>query len=233
MDKNIKDKIHNKLDGAKIKPAFDYVNKSTKKLRDQMRKSIDKCSMSLYKKGVSANVTSIIGFAIGLLAINFLSLEMYFWALVCILVNRLFDAVDGGIARRSKVTEFGIFLDAALDYIFYTGIIFGFAMADPAENAVAASFLLFGFAASACAMLAYAIVAYKDRSLTDMVFDRSPFYLGGFAQGAETFVAIVLMCLIPGCFLQLAILFGILCLIKAVSIIITAYYNFVIAAAKK
>ena len=125
MDKNIKDKIHNKLDGAKIKPAFDYVNKSTKKLRDQMRKSIDKCSMSLYKKGVSANVTSIIGFAIGLLAINFLSLEMYFWALVCILVNRLFDAVDGGIARRSKVTEFGIFLDAALDYIFYTGICYG------------------------------------------------------------------------------------------------------------
>ena len=149
------------------------------------------------------------------------------------LVNRLFDAVDGGIARRSKVTEFGIFLDAALDYIFYTGIIFGFAMANPAENAVAASFLLFGFAASACAMLAYAIVAYKDRSLTDMVFDRSPFYLGGFAQGAETFVAIVLMCLIPGWFLQLAILFGILCLIKAVSIIITAYYNFVIMADKK
>ena len=91
MDKKIKplkDKIYNKLDNSKIKQAFSYVNKSTKTLRNQMRVSIDKTSQALYQKGVSANVTSIIGFAIGLLAINFLSLEMYFWALICILVNR-------------------------------------------------------------------------------------------------------------------------------------------------
>lgn len=231
--KPVKDKIYNKLNNRKIKSAFDYVNNSTKMLRNQMRRSIDKCSLTFYKKGISANITSIIGFAIGLLALNFLSLEMYFWALICILANRVFDAIDGGIARRSKITEFGIFLDASLDYIFYTGVIFGFALANPANNAVAAAFLLFGFAASACAMLAYALIAYKERSLTDIVLDRSPFYLGGFAQGAETFIALIIMCLIPSWFMPLAILFGVLCLIKAVSIIITAYYNFVIAAAKK
>ena len=91
---------------------------------------------------------------------------------MCIVLNRLFDAVDGEIARHSKVTEFGVFLDAALDYIFYTGVIFGFALANPWQNAVAASFLLFAFAASACAMLAYAVVAYKDKALSKVKLDK-------------------------------------------------------------
>ena len=98
----------------------------------------------LYKAGVSANLVSIVGFAVGLLAINFLAMGMYLSALLCILINRAFDALDGAVARNREYSDFGVFLDATLDYTFYAGIIFGFALAYPAQNAVAASFLLFG-----------------------------------------------------------------------------------------
>ena len=218
--KSIKEKLNYSLEKYKIKSGAAYVNQSMNQLYKRFHQCIVWTAKHIDKVGISANITSMTGFAIGLLAINFLSLNMYWWALLCIVLNRLFDAVDGEIARHSKVTEFGVFLDAALDYIFYTGVIFGFALANPWQNAVAASFLLFAFAAS-------------DKALSKVKLDKSPFYLGGFAQGAEIFVAIVIMCLIPSWFMQLAMLFGVLCLVKAFSIIVTAYYNFVVAADKK
>ena len=41
--------------------------------------------------------------------------------------TRFFDALDGAIAKNNKPSDFGVFLDTALDYIFYAGVIFGFA----------------------------------------------------------------------------------------------------------
>ncbi len=182
----------------------------------------------LAKKGVSANAVSIGGFVVGMLALNFLALEMYGWALICILLNRLGDALDGVVAKIEGKTPFGVFLDAALDYTFYAAVIFGFALADTAQNAAAAAFLLFGFAASACAMLAYGVVAYSRNGGIETVLNESPFYLGGWAQGAETLIVLVVLCVVPGWFVPAAIVLGCWCLIKTLVIISTAYYRFVV-----
>ena len=100
-------------------------------------------------------------------------------------------------------------------------------------QAEAPVFLLFAFTASACAMLAYSVVAYKNRPSQKLELDQSPFYLGGLAQGFETLVALVVLCIVPGWFLQVAMILGCWCLFKFLFIISTAYYNFVIAAKKK
>lgn len=221
--------VKNKYDGSKIQACWHKKREICKKFVNTFSRVINAIARKLIKFGVSANFVTILGFMIGIFAINFLSLERYGYALICILLNRLFDALDGAIARNSKVTDFGVFLDATLDYIFYAGIIFGFALANPFQNAVAASFLLFAFAAAACAMLAYAVIAYKNNSNQKLELEQSPFYLGGIAQGFETLIALIILCIIPGWFLQIAIVLGILCLVKAFSIMVTAYYNFIIA----
>ncbi|MBR1648936.1 MAG: CDP-alcohol phosphatidyltransferase family protein [Alphaproteobacteria bacterium] len=181
----------------------------------------------LGKIGIKAHWVSWIGFIIGIFAVNFLAMEMYGWALLAILLNRFCDGLDGAIARSTEVTNFGVFLDAALDYIFYGGVIWGFALGNPSQ-AAAACFLMFGFVAAACAMLAYSVVAYKINSKQHLNLDNSPFYLGGIAQGSETFAVLVLLCLFPNYFTPMATVLGILSLIKAFSVIIAAYYNFVI-----
>lgn len=193
-----------------------------------LKQGVDRSGHRLAKMGISANAVSMTGFIIGMLAVNFLAMNMYFWALVCILLNRLGDALDGAVAKVKGKTEFGVFLDASLDYIFYAGVIFGFALAN-AGNAVAAAFLLFGFTASACAMLAYAVVAYKKSKAADEALSESPFYLGGLAQGAETLTALVILCLVPKWFVPVALILGCWCLVKALAVVSTAYYNFVIA----
>lgn len=194
-----------------------------------LNREIDRLGKGIVRTGISANLVSIFGFVIGIFAINFLAMQLYFSALICILINRFCDALDGAIARHSETTGFGVFLDATLDYTFYAGVIFGFALANPLQNAVPAAFLLFGFAAAACAMLAYAVIAYKYDNRPQVKLEQSPFYLGGIAQGFETTVALIILCIMPGWFLQIAIVLGVLSLVKAFSVMATAYYNFVIA----
>lgn len=217
----------------KIKQFFAKMASFSKKVYKKSYAAFDVVGKKIVKIGISANFVTIIGFVIGLLAINFLSLEKYGYALICIIINRIFDALDGAIARNSKVTDFGVFLDASLDYMFYAGIIFGFALANPEQNAIAASFLLFAFAAAACSLLAYAVIAYKNNVNDEFKLGQSPFYLGGLAQGFETLIALLVLCVIPSLFMPIAIVLGILCLVKAFSVIVTAYYNFVIAVRGK
>ena len=183
--------------------------------------------------GISANAVSWSGFVIGVFAVNFIAMEMYGWALLAIVLNRFCDGLDGAVARSTKVTDFGVFLDAALDYIFYGGVILAFALANPAENALSAACMLFGFAAAGCAMLAYSVIAYKNNAGKELSLNHSPFYLGGLAQGEETLTAFVLLCLFPGWFPVLGILLGVFSLIKAFSLIAAAYYNFVIVPFRK
>ena len=227
--KSIANSTLSKTKKLKSAEKFAKVGAYAKKSAAVLYKFIDFLAQKFSKLGVSANVVTVTGFVIGLLAINFLSLENYVLALVCILLNRFFDALDGAIARHDKPTDFGLFLDAALDYVFYAGVIFGFALANPMQNAVAAAFLLFAFTAAASAMLAYAVIAYKNDCGKQEDMTSSPFYLGGFAQGFETMIALVVLCVVPGFFLQVAIVLGILCLVKALTVIAAAYYNFMIA----
>lgn len=171
------------------------------------------------KQNISATSVSIFGFVIGMMAINFLAMNMYFEALLCILVNRFCDVLDGAVARNQGESEFGKFIDTALDFIFYGGVIFGFALADE-NNAQAACFLLFAFMASATTMLTYGIIDQKSADTK-----ASPFYLGGLAQGCETLTAFVILCIMPFAFLPIAILLGCWCLLKALIIISRAYYK--------
>lgn len=200
--------------------------------KEKWNTKVDILAKEVHKSGISANMITIFGFVIGMMAINFLAMNMYFEALICILINRFCDILDGGVAKIAGVTNFGIFLDACLDFIFYAGIIFGFALADPYENAVVASFFLFGYTASVAAMLAYGLVT-KTSDIKNMVISDTPFYLGGVAQGFEILCAFILLCFMPFAFLPLAIALGAWCMIKTLIIVSSAYYQLVIMQKSK
>ena len=202
--------------------------KSAKCVKEKWDNKLNHLARFFHKHSVSANMITIFGFIIGMMSINFLAMNMYFEALLCILINRFCDVLDGAVARIEGVTKFGVFLDMCLDFVFYAGVIFGFALANPYENAVSACFLLFGFTASSAALLAYGVV---NHNVADKKIE-SPFYLGGLAQGFETVCAFVLLCIMPFSFLPIAIILGCWCLLKALVVISRAYYKLVILEEK-
>ena len=61
----------------------------------------------LDRPGISPDGLTLVGFAIGVLALPFLALGWYGAALAAILLNRLLDGLDGALARRRGLTDAG------------------------------------------------------------------------------------------------------------------------------
>lgn len=89
---------------------------------------IDRIGQALSRRGVTADQVSLAGFGFGLLAVLLIIAGEVHWALIPLLVNRLFDGIDGALARQDSPTNRGAFLDITLDFLFYAGIPLAFAV---------------------------------------------------------------------------------------------------------
>lgn len=160
---------------------------------------------------ISANTITLVGFAVGLMAVPLLWLNMYSAALAVILINRFLDGLDGAVARKNGITDLGGYLDITCDFIFYSAVILGFALAYPEQNGLAAAFLIFSFIGTGCSFLAFAVVAEKHDISSNAHGKKGFYYLGGLAEGTETILFYVAICLFPEHFPILAVIFGIIC----------------------
>ncbi|MFY2508951.1 CDP-alcohol phosphatidyltransferase family protein [Vibrio pectenicida] len=165
----------------------------------------------LDKLGITANQTTLFGFALGVLAFPALYFTQYDLALIFILLNRLCDGLDGALARRQGISDAGGFLDISLDFLFYSLIPFGFVVANPDQNAVAGAFLIFSFVGTGSSFLAFAVMASK-RDIENPVYkNKSLYYMSGLTEGTETIACLVAMCLLPQYFPIIAIIFSVAC----------------------
>lgn len=171
------------------------------------------------KSGINANALTVTGFVVGAGAWAALAYQSYLLALALILGNRLLDGLDGAVARHLGPTDVGAFLDITLDFLFYAGVPFFFAVGRPAE-ALAACFLAFSFVGTGTTFLAVAIIAAKRGITSEKRGKKGIFYLGGLAEGAETILVFVALCLLPDWFSALAWGFGTVCLVTTATRIV-------------
>lgn len=186
---------------------------------------LDRVGSTLARLGPGANAITVGGFLIGVGAWVALALSAYLLALGLILLNRIADGLDGAVARRLGTTDLGGFLDIVLDFVFYAGVPFFFAVGRP-EVALAAAFLVFSFIGTGTSFLAFATVAAKRGLTTEIRGRKSIYYLGGLTEGAETIGLFVLICLLPDRFALLAWIFGGLCWITTASRVVAAVEAF-------
>jgi len=176
-----------------------------------VQRSMQRMAQALQRRGWRADTVTWLGFALGALALPLLALNQPLWALLAMALNRLADGLDGALARLTQPTDRGAFLDIALDFLFYASIPLGFALLDPARNALAAAVLIFSFVGTASSFLAFAVLAAK-RGLRSTAYPTKGFYyLGGLTESVETIAVFALMCLWPTWFVPLAYGFAALC----------------------
>lgn len=181
------------------------------RLRRLIDRPLDLAGIALARRGVGADMLTWGGFAIGASAMAAVMAQSYTLALILLALNRLADGLDGSVARQNRPTDLGGFLDIVLDFIFYAGMVFAFAVADPGTNALAAAFLLFAFMGTGSSFLAFAIMAAKRGISTDLRGRKSLYYLGGLAEGTETILFLALACILPQWFGPLAMGFAAMC----------------------
>lgn len=184
------------------------------------------CVKQLHKKGVSADQLTLIGFLIGLLAVPLIIFEYWYGALAVICINRIFDGLDGALARYAQSSSSaGGYLDITLDFLFYALIPFAFILTNPEQNALAGSLLLVTFIGTGSSFLAFAIAAEKFKLDKPQFKYKSFYYLNGLTEGTETIALFIAFCIWPQYFSILAVLFAIACAITIFTRIYGGYYT--------
>ncbi|WP_420549983.1 CDP-alcohol phosphatidyltransferase family protein [Curvivirga sp.] len=195
-------------------------------LRPIIDKPLNSTARQIVKTNLSANAITWGGFFIGLGAALSIAQGSFLFGLILIATNRIFDGLDGAVARLRGPTDFGGYLDIVLDFLFYSSIPFAFVVYDQSINGFAGAFLIFSFMGTGSSFLAYAIMAEKHKVTTDIRGRKSFYYLGGLTEGTETIAAFFVFCLWPEQFYWLALLFGTLCWVTTSIRILAAKNSF-------
>lgn len=166
----------------------------------------------LAARGIRANQVTLAGLGAGLLCAALIALGAPGWALVPLALSRLADGLDGAVARATRKSDFGGYLDIICDFAFYGAVPMAFILRDPGQNALAGGALLMAFYINGASFLGFAILAEKRAMTTRAQGEKTLYYSAGLLEGGETIAFFVLICLWPGGFAPLAWGFAALCL---------------------
>ena len=109
-----------------------------------------------YKFGVNANYISLLGLSLSFLSFYLILKDLNNLALFVFLLGRILDGVDGIIANKTRITEFGGFIDIVFDLISYSLVPLAFILKDN-SNAIFGSILLATFFGTSSALFGIAI----------------------------------------------------------------------------
>lgn len=165
-----------------------------RRVRSLTRPIVDSASKRLAQWGIRAGQVTALGWAFGILACVAVGFRLWVPALVAWLLNRVLDALDGAVARHSRATDVGGFLDLMADFSIYAGFVVALALAIPGAR-LASVVLLFTYYLSGTALLAAS--GLLDRRGAPGRDERSIRFTGGLAEGLETVIAYALILIVP------------------------------------
>ncbi len=182
------------------------------KLRPLIDPPLNAVGRSLAGAGVTANALTFTGLALGLGGAASIALGHLGWGLALIIANRLLDGLDGAVARARGPSDLGGYFDIVADFAFYVSVPLGFGLLAPA-NLLPALVLVASFVLTGVSFLAFAVIAGKRGDSTEAHGKKSFFYSTGLAEGAETIVVFIAMCLAPAWFGAIAYAYAALCVL--------------------
>lgn len=191
-------------------------------VRQKIDPILEVIGKKMARMGITANGVTIVAFVLGVGAMVVIAQQWFWWGVILLLLSRLADGLDGCVARATKPTDFGGYLDIVLDFAFYGMIPFAFILVNPAENGIAGGVLILSFYVNGASFLAFATMAEKRNLSTDQRGSKSLYFTTGLAEGTETIVTFVLFCILPQYFALIAYIFAGICFYTALSRIVLA-----------
>ena len=182
------------------------------KLRPLIDPPLNKVGAALAGVGITANILTFSGLALGLAGAVAIAYGELWIGLAFIIANRVFDGLDGAVARAREPTPLGGYFDIVGDFAFYVSIPFGFGVLASA-NTLPALVLVASFVLTGVSFLAFAVVAAERGEETQAHGKKSFFYSTGLAEGTETIAVFIAMCLFPTWFGIIAYTYAGLCVL--------------------
>lgn len=178
---------------------------------------------------------TIAGLALGLGSAAAAGAQLWWWALALWLVSRVFDGLDGSLARLRRErgaavgggigdSEAGGFLDIVADFTVYGFTVFGVGIGATAGFGAPwwpFVLVLVAYYVNGAAFLAFSSIAERtNRQIDD---GRSLSFFGRLAEGAETILVHSLWLILPLFAWQIALVWAVFVGISAVQRIIVGY----------
>ena len=182
------------------------------RIRPLIDPPLNRIGRALAGWGVSANMLTFTGLALGLggaVAIAFGHIGL---GLALIIANRVLDGLDGAVARVNGPTALGGYFDIVADFAFYVSVPLAFGFLDPA-NTKAALVLVASFVLTGVSFLAFAVIAAERGEETKEHGTKSFFYSTGLAEGTETVLVFIAFALFPAWFVPIAYGYAVLCVL--------------------
>lgn len=173
---------------------------------------------------ISANSITIGGFLLGVGSAYAVVQGQFTTALILLLLNRMADGLDGAVARQTKATDLGAYLDIVSDFVLWAILPLAFLFHDM-NNAFAVAVLLSSFAMSMTVFLAYAIQAERRGTVSDAQGKKGFYYLAGLAEGTETILFFIAVMAYPHSFAPLALLFAAFVFLSVIGRLIVSFQS--------
>tara|TARA_Y100001935_G_scaffold244594_1_gene237192 strand:- start:209 stop:832 length:624 start_codon:yes stop_codon:yes gene_type:complete len=188
----------------------------------------------LFVKFFSANQITFFGFFIGILMSISIFFELYLYALLFLVINRLCDGLDGVMARMTAPSPLGAYLDITFDFIIYASFVLAFGLHDQ-SNLIVSMFLLFSYICTGTTFLAQAILQPQIDNYSEddrIEISKGFIYASGLIEGTETIIFMIITLIVPDAFIFFGLVFGVLCLITAIARILIFYKKYKNSAPK-
>lgn len=187
---------------------------------------LDRLARHLAVSGLKADHVTLAGFALGIGCAGMIVVQWDGLALLLLAFGRFADGLDGALARATRVTDRGGFLDITFDFLFYGAVPLAFALRDPAMFALPAAILLAAFYANGASFLAFSSLAAKRGMETKARGPKSLYFTTGLTEGTETIAFFAAFILFPQWFGTLAYVFAALCMITCFARILLGWRVF-------
>ena len=149
----------------------------------------------LAERGVTGNALTATSLGIGALCLVAIAFGLNIVALVLWFLNRLFDGLDGEVARlRGESSEFGAFVDIVADFFVYGGFLVALAVQHP-DARLALVALFFAYYLNGTVFLA--LSGILERLKRERLTERGLHFRRSVTEGFETIVAGTLFLLLP------------------------------------
>jgi phosphatidylglycerophosphate synthase len=188
--------------------------------------ALDRVARHLAASGLKANHVTLAGFVLGMGCAAMIVVHWNGLALLLLMLGRFADGLDGALARATRVTDQGGFLDITLDFLFYGSIPLAFALREPDLYALPGAVLLAAFYANGASFLAFAALAAKRGMESTMRGPKSLHFTTGLTEGTETIAFFAAFILFPQWFGTLAYVFAALCMITCFARILLGWRVF-------
>ena len=185
-----------------------------KKVNPFFKPILTKIANFLLKYKLLPNQITLVSFIFGIFCFIFLSFGMIYVALFFFLLNRIFDGIDGTLARLTKPSDLGGFYDIISDFFIYALLPFGFILFDK-NNFLSMSLLLTSFIGTSSTFLTTAWIFEKKKIQIDQLSKKSFYYSEGIIEGTETIFLFILMFLFYEVASFIAWIFASLCFVTA------------------